>query len=78
MDLSRALPVPRFRRLKTLNRLFTERPKITGISLPGMPQGSPGMIGLYNRVAVGKAWHDSFGLVARSDLGKGIHSLMLL
>ncbi len=45
MDLSRALPVPRFRRLKTLNRLFTERPKITGISLPGMPQGSPGMIG---------------------------------
>lgn len=31
--------------LKTLNRLLTERPKIRGISLPGMPQGSPGMTG---------------------------------
>lgn len=31
--------------LKTLNRLLAEKPKITGISLPGMPQGSPGMSG---------------------------------
>lgn len=31
--------------LKTLNRLLSEKPKITGISLPGMPQGSPGMSG---------------------------------
>lgn len=31
--------------LKTLNRLLVEKPKITGISLPGMPQGSPGMSG---------------------------------
>lgn len=28
-----------------INRLLTERPKITGISLPGMPMGSPGMAG---------------------------------
>ncbi len=31
--------------LKTLNKLLQERPKIKGISLPGMPQGSPGMGG---------------------------------
>lgn len=31
--------------LKILERLLTERPKIKGISLPGMPQGSPGMSG---------------------------------
>jgi hypothetical protein len=30
---------------KTLSRLLTERPNIKGISLPGMPQGSPGMTG---------------------------------
>lgn len=30
---------------KTLDRLLTERPDIKGISLPGMPQGSPGMTG---------------------------------
>lgn len=29
----------------TLDRLLTERPPIKGISLPGMPQGSPGMTG---------------------------------
>jgi len=29
----------------TLNKLLTERPKISGISLPGMPMGSPGMTG---------------------------------
>ncbi len=31
--------------LKTLNKLLTERPPIKGISLPGMPMGSPGMTG---------------------------------
>lgn len=31
--------------LKTLNKLLTERPAIKGISLPGMPMGSPGMTG---------------------------------
>lgn len=31
--------------LKTLNRLLAENPGITGIALPGMPQGSPGMSG---------------------------------
>ncbi|MFC4350876.1 DUF411 domain-containing protein [Fodinicurvata halophila] len=31
--------------LKSLNRLLTERPDIKGISLPGMPMGSPGMSG---------------------------------
>lgn len=31
--------------LKTLNRLLSEKPRIAGISLPGMPQGSPGMSG---------------------------------
>lgn len=30
----------------TLNRLLAERPDIKGISLPGMPQGSPGMTGV--------------------------------
>ncbi len=28
-----------------INKLLTERPKIKGISLPGMPEGSPGMTG---------------------------------
>lgn len=28
-----------------INRLLTEKPAIKGISLPGMPQGSPGMSG---------------------------------
>lgn len=31
--------------LKTLDRLLTERPEIRGVSLPGMPMGSPGMTG---------------------------------
>lgn len=31
--------------VKTLNKLLAEHPKIKGISLPGMPQGSPGMTG---------------------------------
>lgn len=30
----------------TLDRLLTEKPSIKGISLPGMPQGSPGMYGI--------------------------------
>ena len=29
----------------TLNRLLSERPNIKGIALPGMPMGSPGMVG---------------------------------
>ena len=28
-----------------IDRLLRERPKIRGVSLPGMPQGSPGMTG---------------------------------
>lgn len=31
--------------VEVLNRLLTERPDIRGISLPGMPMGSPGMLG---------------------------------
>jgi len=31
--------------MNTIDRLLTERPDIKGISLPGMPQGSPGMAG---------------------------------
>lgn len=31
--------------VKTLDKLLTERPAISGISLPGMPDGSPGMSG---------------------------------
>jgi hypothetical protein len=31
--------------VSTINRLLSERPKIKGISLPGMPEGSPGMTG---------------------------------
>ena len=31
--------------VNTLKRLLAERPNIRGISLPGMPQGSPGMTG---------------------------------
>lgn len=30
---------------QVIDRLLAERPKIRGISLPGMPQGSPGMTG---------------------------------
>lgn len=29
----------------SINKLLAERPKIKGISLPGMPDGSPGMTG---------------------------------
>ena len=29
-----------------INKLLTERPRIKGISLPGMPEGSPGMSGV--------------------------------
>lgn len=32
--------------VKTLKRLLSERPNIQGISLPGMPNGSPGMTGV--------------------------------
>jgi len=31
--------------VKVVNRLLTERPAIKGITLPGMPMGSPGMTG---------------------------------
>ncbi len=31
--------------LKTLTKLLAERPRLKGISLPGMPMGSPGMGG---------------------------------
>ena len=31
--------------VKTLDKLLAERPEIKGISLPGMPEGSPGMSG---------------------------------
>lgn len=31
--------------MKTLTKLLTEKPKIAGISLPGMPMGTPGMPG---------------------------------
>ena len=31
--------------VSVLNKLLSERPKITGVSLPGMPPGSPGMGG---------------------------------
>ncbi|MGE0333880.1 MAG: DUF411 domain-containing protein [Gammaproteobacteria bacterium] len=34
--------------VKTIDRLLTERPAIKGVSLPGMPQGSPGMTGAKN------------------------------
>ncbi len=32
----------------TVERLLTEKPEIAGITLPGMPQGSPGMSGTKN------------------------------
>ena len=31
--------------VKSIERMLREKPKITGISLPGMPDGSPGMTG---------------------------------
>ncbi|SFU23277.1 Uncharacterized conserved protein [Mesorhizobium sp. YR577] len=31
--------------IKSVEKLLTERPDIAGISLPGMPMGSPGMVG---------------------------------
>lgn len=31
--------------IRSLNRLLSKRPDVDGISLPGMPQGSPGMSG---------------------------------
>ena len=32
--------------VNVIRKLLSERPKIAGITLPGMPQGSPGMTGL--------------------------------
>lgn len=32
--------------VKTVERLLSERPDIKGVTLPGMPQGSPGMTGI--------------------------------
>ena len=32
--------------VRTLNKLLKDRPEIKGISLPGMPMGSPGMSGI--------------------------------
>jgi hypothetical protein len=32
--------------VETVNRLLSERPDIAGVSLPGMPLGSPGMSGV--------------------------------
>lgn len=32
--------------VETVNRLLSERPDIPGITLPGMPMGSPGMSGV--------------------------------
>ncbi len=31
--------------VKTVEKLLTQRPDIAGIALPGMPMGSPGMVG---------------------------------
>ena len=31
--------------VKVIRKLLSERPKIAGITLPGMPEGSPGMTG---------------------------------
>lgn len=31
--------------IKTIRKLLSERPAIAGITLPGMPTGSPGMTG---------------------------------
>jgi hypothetical protein len=35
-----------------LQRFLTERPKATGLSVPGMPSGSPGMTGEYEEYEV--------------------------
>ena len=35
--------------VSTINKLLTERPAIKGITLPGMPEGSPGMSGTKNQ-----------------------------
>src|SRR3546814_13552984 len=34
--------------IETITKLLTEKPKIRGISLPGMPVGAPGMPGRTN------------------------------
>lgn len=35
--------------VETVNHLLSERPDIKGVTLPGMPQGSPGMSGVKSR-----------------------------
>ena len=37
---------------EALKRFLTERPKATGLSVPGMPNGSPGMTGEYEEYDV--------------------------
>lgn len=36
--------------VEAINKLLLERPKISGIALPGMPSGSPGMPGIKKEV----------------------------
>lgn len=52
--------------VRTLNKLLTERPIIKGISLPGMPMGSPGMSG---------AKTESFMIYALSDGQPTVYSV---
>src|SRR5215472_5476840 len=44
--------------VEAIEKLFAERPKIKGITLPGMPAGSPGMfgekIGVFTIYAIGQ------------------------
>ncbi|MGE5270950.1 MAG: DUF411 domain-containing protein [Thiohalocapsa sp.] len=35
-----------------VNRLLAEKPQITGINLPGMPTGTPGMLGRKTRLTI--------------------------
>ena len=53
--------------IDVVNRLLSDRPKITGITLPGMPPGSPGMTGQkvapFNIFEIGKAPYKLYAVV---------------
>jgi len=50
----------------TLERLLAERPPVRGISLPGMPQGSPGMSGVKS---------EPFTIHHFGDGGRGVYAV---
>ena len=66
-----------------INKLLDERPEIRGVSLPGMPQGSPGMSGQKREpfvigLALGWNWLAASGLLVVALVGLGCLMMCVL